>query len=145
METGLGRMRKEPGLVMMTANILKLYLYYCYPWEYYTIRNKNRSFGLSEPPSSYMERYFLMQINRHEIRFLSNQYLLLWDVRNLVAQARLYFDHNIICVDKSDLLQRYCLKYGIWPYTESTSLDDYFLHDYPVLWKSTGELYRRKV
>ena len=86
-----------------------------------------------------------MQINRHEIRFLSNQYLLLWDVRNLVAQARLYFDHNIICVDKSDLLQRYCSKYGIWPYTESASLDDYFLHDYPVLWKSTGELYRRKV
>lgn len=144
MENGLKLMDKDPSLVLTTANILKIYLYYCYPWEYYPIKNSNPSFGLSEPPSSYMQRYLMMQINKHEIRFLSNQYLLLWDVRNLVAQAKLYFEHNIICVDKRDLVQKYESHYGIWPYTESTSLETYFSHDYLILWESIEELCSRK-
>lgn len=144
MENGLKLMERDPSLVLTTANILKIYLYYCYPWEYYPIKYSNPSFGLSEPPSSYMQRYLLMQINKDEIRFLSNYYLLLWDVRNLVAQAKLYFERNIICVDKRDLVQKYESHYGIWPYTESTSLETYFLHDYPILWESIEELYNRK-
>ncbi len=134
MENGLQIMGKDPGLVLTTTNILKMYLYYCYPWEYYTIREKNPLFRLSEPPSYYMKRYLKMQIIKHEIRFLNNYYLLLWDVRNLVAQAKLYFNHDIICVNKRDLVQKYKSRYGIWPYTESTSLETYLKHDYAILW-----------
>ncbi|MFC1979895.1 hypothetical protein ACFLVS_03415 [Chloroflexota bacterium] len=145
MENGLKLMDNDPGLVLTTANILNIYLYYCYPWEYYPIKNSNPLFGLSAPPSSSMQRYLSTQIGKkYQIRVLSNKDLLLWDMRNLVAQAKLYFDHNIICVDKRDLVQKYESHYGIWPYTDSTSLETYLLHDYPTLWESVEELCSRK-
>lgn len=141
METRLQSISNNPNLVLTTTNILKMYLYYCYPWEYYPIKENNPLFRLSEPPSYYMQRYLRMQITKHEIRFLSNYYLILWDVRNLVAQAKLYFEHNIIGVNKQDLVQKYKYYYGIWPYTESVSLETYLKYDYPILWESIEELY----
>ncbi len=143
----LAVMERSPEVCVATEKTLKLYLYHRNPWEYYPLRVNNRPFPFSPPPQEALQRAVRFSLHREVPRragfairqkaghapTIGRQY----------AQCQLYIEQGKITASVEDLLQQYQQHYGIWPYKEGSSRDDYFLHDYPVVCRTIENLSRQ--
>lgn len=133
---GSGESGQNSGIrtVPTTANALKLYLGYWNPWEYYSIKKLNPSLKLPCPSKEAMNRYFAKHINRHLVRYpliMGKDYS---KYRNIILQARLFNDYNIICQNEEELISKYKTYYSDLPSGAGTK-------EYQLLWDIVGRLY----
>lgn len=128
-------------IVPTTPKALNLYLGYWNPWEYYSLCKLNRSLKLPAPSGQAMRRYFSKNINRHLVRYplIMDKYYSHY--RNIILQARLLNDYNIICTDQDELISKYKSCYGDWSFSKNPSRKSYLKKEYEVLWDITTRLY----
>jgi hypothetical protein len=140
----LADMERSPEIYVTTEKTLKLYLYHRSPWEYYVLQAQNQLFPLSPPPPEALRRIVRFSLHRGVARragFAVGRKLGRHPaIGRQYAQCRLYVEHGKIAVSAEDLLQQYKLSYGLWPYREISSPDDYFLHTYPVVCQAIEEM-----
>ena len=144
-KNGLDFMEKNQGARLITDKLLNLYLYYCNPWEYYTIVRTNGPFGLLEPPAEAVQGSILRQANKMLLRyvgFINARYGLL-HIR--ICRWRLYMDYGFICKNKDELREVYKSRYGYWPFRKHTSRSFYFAHDYPILLEIIDSIYKSEI
>lgn len=127
-------------IIPTTTKALKLYLGYWNPWEYYSIHKLNPSLKLPEPSRQAMCRYLARNINMHLVRYplIMNRYYYYY--RNIILQARLINDYNIICRDKEELRTRYSECYGNWPFSIDSTRRLYLEKEYQLLWDLATKL-----
>jgi hypothetical protein len=129
-------MQRDPGMFLTSENALKLYLQHRNPWEYTVLRKQNRDFAMAPPSNVSWQRAVSVALHREIPRGAGFSARWTADHGRAIglryAQCRLYADHGVVALGPEDLVRRYELHHGRWPYTGQPSRDDYCLRDYPI-------------
>lgn len=140
----LAAMRSDAHVFVTTVKALKLYLYYRNPWGYYPLQTHNQNFPLAPPPKAALQQAVRFSLHKEVPRragfSIGRRVDNSLSIGRQYAQCRLYVEHGEIATGAEELLRQYTLHYGEWPYKGSSSWDDYFLHDYPVVCETIEEL-----
>lgn len=137
-------MRKKADLFVTTEKILKLYLYHRNPWEYHCLRASNPRLPLTPPPEDALRRSVQYALQRETPRSagfsIGRRVNRGATIGFQYAQCQLYVEHGRIATGAEELKTLYQHHYGVWPYSEAPSREEYFLRDYPVLCRTIDAL-----
>jgi hypothetical protein len=134
-------MKRDQHSILVTDKLLKLYLSYYNPWEYYTMLKSAQRIDLSELFPKAVQEYVLRHVNKVFPRYvpLSGKYDALF---NMVSQCRLFLDLGFISNNEIELHKTYRLHYGNWPFMKHKLHKSYFAYDYPKVIKIINEIHK---
>ncbi|MGE0682985.1 MAG: hypothetical protein AB7P69_19040 [Candidatus Binatia bacterium] len=143
----LDAMQRKAHVFVTTEKTLKLYLYHRNPWEYYALRANHSQFPLCLPPTETLHqsvRYALhKEVPRSAGFSIGRRVNRGVTVGFQYAQYRLYAEHGRVATSAAELRRQYQHHYGVWPYVDVSSRDDFFLRNYPVTCEIIEDLQKR--